>query len=105
MPSKAKSLGSSIEKQGKKAHNREKRETLVESLKDRKIPVKNKDREILGESHEDRESFIESQNEEKAIPQLVEMKLDISTNWAGTFKENFADLSSGRENSLKNVGK
>ena len=94
-----------MEKQGKKGHNREERETSVESLEDREISIKSEDREILDESHKDRESSVESQNKEEATPQLVEMEFDISSNWVGSLKKKSSDLSSREESSPKNAGK
>ena len=59
-----------MKKQGKKAYDREERETSVESLKDGEIPIENKDREALGEGHKYRESSVESQNKEAILNQL-----------------------------------
>ena len=104
-PAKQKAQAVAWKSKAKKAYNREERETSVESLKDREIPIESKDKEILGESHEDRKSSVESQNEEEAIPQLVEIELDISTNWAGSLEEKSSDLSSAGKGGPKNVGK
>ena len=103
-PARQKAQTVAWKNKAKKAYDREERETSVESLENGEIPIGSEDRETLGEGHEDRESSVESQNEE-AIPQPVEMELDINTNWAGSLEEKSSDLSSGGEGGPENIGK